>query len=142
MKQVRPIFFIAILFCVLFPVAATPADQPATKIACQSSGGTWDTNKWAPNGYCIQDTEAKCIARNGSWGRVCMSQSLACIRAYSDANKMCSDGADCEGGKCLDAGNKANEEGVIFGRCVASDNPCGSFNLIKQGKYGRQIHVD
>ena len=70
-----------------------------------------------------------------------MSQRLECIIQYKDAGKVCTDGNECEGGRCLDVGNKSNEKGILLGTCVHNNN-CGSYQFIEKGKLGIGITVD
>lgn len=100
---------------------------------CSAEGGTWDLPRGKEHGVCISGNEHNCVAQGGVWQRVCMSQSLACLSPYPDANKECFDNSDCQGG-CLDVGNQADTSGRVSGKCKATNNPCGCFTSINKGQ--------
>ena len=122
-------------------VPETPSMQQE-RAECSMKGGTWDRTARRPNGYCILDTEDKCISRGGIWGRICLAQSLACVKKFSDGGKACSDSRDCEGKRCIDIGNKPNDHGTTIGECVRTSDPCGGFTFIDNGKPGPTINYD
>jgi hypothetical protein len=117
-------------------------DEGAGKAECLEKGGTWDRTGHRPYGYCVLDTKEKCVSRGGIWGRVCLSQSLMCVRKFNDGGKACSDSNDCESQKCVAVGREANEQGVTIGECVRTSDPCGSFNFIINGKPTGLINYD
>lgn len=117
-------------------------DEGTGKAECVEKGGTWDRTGRRPYGYCVLDTEEKCVSRGGIWGRVCLSQTLMCVRKFNDGGKVCSDSKDCESRKCLAIGREANEQGVTVGECVRTSDPCGSFNFIVNGKPTGSITYD
>lgn len=117
-------------------------DEGKGKTECLEKGGTWDRTGRRPYGYCVLDTEEKCVSRGGIWGRVCLSQSLMCVRKFDDGGKACSDSKDCESRKCVAVGREANEQGVTVGECVRTSDPCGSFNFIVNGKPTGSISYD
>jgi hypothetical protein len=122
--------------CLIFLAQAGCAiaeDIPKTETDCHASGGTWDKkSRFAPAGYCILDTKEMCAARGGVWGRSC-AETLTCAKRYRDAWNPCSDGSDCEGGRCIHLRNRPNEKGITIGACVSLDDPCGRFDLIHKG---------
>lgn len=117
-------------------------DEGVGKVECVELGGTWDRTGHRPYGYCVLDTEEKCVSRGGIWGRVCFSQSLMCVIKLDDGGKACSDSKDCESRKCIAVGRDANEQGVTVGECVRTSDPCGTFNFIVNGKPTGSISYD
>lgn len=117
-------------------------DDGAEKTECVEKGGTWDRIMHRPYAYCVLDTEEKCVSRGGIWGRVCLAQSLMCVRRFVDGGKPCADGEDCESRKCIYVGKKPNEQGITVGECVRTNDPCGSFIFIKNGKPTALINID
>lgn len=111
---------------------------------CVASGGTWDVSMRDYNGYCIKDNEPACLARGGTWRRICLSQSLACVMAYPDADKDCTDGSQCISGRCLAnrGKSKPEEDGLIHGQCKRNNDPCGCFSSINNGKTRGSMCVD
>ncbi len=71
-----------------------------------------------------QGTPAQCQASGGSWKRVCMMGTLACLQPYGDANKTCRSGVDCQGRRCLQAAEALHTTQPQTGRCIANNNPC------------------
>lgn len=110
---------------------------------CAASGGTWDIGgSYKNDTVCLPGNKQSCADRGGKFHRVCISQVPMCVLPYSDTGKDCTDGSQCEGERCISAGRKPDENGVIYGKCQQDNNPCGSFDLIKHGKRGLSIHYD
>jgi hypothetical protein len=107
------------------PVAQVGA--PATEAQrCVDGGGTWDTGNTRIPPYCAKGTAAQCTAQGGTWQRVCMMGTLACVVPYSDAGKPCTDGSACAGKRCLAPQGTASfpGQGPKQGQCIANNNPC------------------
>jgi len=107
-------------------VAPVPFEVAMSEEArCASGGGTWDKSNFKlTNGYCAKGTPAQCQASGGSWQRVCMMGTLACVQPYADAHKTCRSGADCQGKRCLQAAEARYTTQPQTGRCIANNNPC------------------
>ncbi len=81
-----------------------------------------------------------CTQDGGEWKPVCMAQEPACITAFPDAGKSCTDGSQCTG-DCLAEGELADEANAT-GVCQRDDNPCGTFTRINDGVAEIGIAVD
>lgn len=85
---------------------------------------------------------AACTAKGGTVRPVCRMQRPACVIAYSDAGKTCSDKSDCQG-RCLYEGEApTNSAATVTGQCQASSDPCGCFTTVVQGRMGPGLCVD
>ncbi len=139
-RRVSTIVFI--FFCV-FTGSAFAEESVKTQSECIEKGGTWDTGSgFKKEGYCILDTQKKCVSRGGIWARVCLSQSLVCLKKFSDGGKACSGSSDCEGGVCNAIGKEPDEKGLFVGECVHTSNPCGSFVPVEGGRTSHSIVYD
>ena len=83
---------------------------------------------------------ASCTAKGGTVRPVCRMQKPACVIAYSDAGKVCSDKSDCQG-RCLYQG-EAPAEASVTGQCQATSDPCGCFTTVVKGHVGPGMCVD
>ncbi len=64
--------------------------------------------------------DVACAARGGTIRPVCRMQRPACVIAYADGGKACTDGEQCEG-RCVVLTEDAAKGGV----CEADSDPCG-----------------
>jgi hypothetical protein len=64
--------------------------------------------------------DVACAARGGTVRPVCRMQRPACVIAYEDAGKACTDGDQCEG-RCVVLTGDGSKGGV----CEADSDPCG-----------------
>lgn len=85
--------------------------------------------------------EKSCVARGGEIREVCMSKTPMCVMIYSDAGNECSDNSECEG-SCQTTDVNAHAQPQVFGKCSASNDPCGCFASVKNGRAGRIICRD
>lgn len=132
----------ATLICFSLMLLSCAKLLPKTQLECEAVNGTWDITSRQPSGYCIGGNQKKCMSRGGDWRRICLSQSLICVMPYADGGKECADGAQCEGGRCLDVGNQPQNDGKITGQCKRNNDPCGSFTFIENGQRGPTMFVD
>ncbi|MES2721611.1 MAG: hypothetical protein V4656_00520 [Pseudomonadota bacterium] len=85
---------------------------------------------------------AQCTAKGGTVRPVCRMQRPACVIAYSDAGKTCSDKSDCQG-RCLHEGEAPSDPAAaVTGRCQATSDPCGCFTTVVKGRMGPGLCVD
>jgi len=87
------------------PIAAPSPPPVAPSVPPSSSAGP--------------DQDA-CAARGGTIRPVCRMQRPACVIAYEDAGKACTDGDQCEG-RCVVLTGDGSKGGV----CEADSDPCG-----------------
>ncbi|CAN5851623.1 hypothetical protein BH11PSE1_BH11PSE1_03070 [soil metagenome] len=85
---------------------------------------------------------AACAAKGGTVRPVCRMQRPACVIAYADAGKTCSDKSDCQG-RCLYTGEApADPAAPVTGQCQATSDPCGCFTTLVKGHVGPGMCVD
>lgn len=85
---------------------------------------------------------AQCAAKGGTVRPVCRMQKPACVIAYADAGKTCSDKSDCQG-RCLYRGEApADPAAAVTGQCQANSDPCGCFTTVVKGHVGPGMCVD
>jgi hypothetical protein len=101
------------------------------QVTCAASGGTWDaSNAKLTKGYCAKGSPGQCLAHGGTWQRVCMMGTLACVQGYPDVQKTCRSGSDCQGQRCLQVPEARANKQPQSGRCIVNNNPCyGGINL-------------
>jgi hypothetical protein len=75
-----------------------------------------------------------CAANGGTVKPVCRMRKPACIFAYSDAGKSCTDSEQCKG-RCVAADGAMPEPGgAVAGVCEADNDVCGCSTEIIDGK--------
>ena len=85
---------------------------------------------------------AACTARGGTVRPVCRMQRPACVIAYSDAGKTCSDKSDCQGRGLHEGEPPTDPTSAVTGRCQATSDPCGYFTTVVKGRMGPGLCVD
>jgi hypothetical protein len=89
------------------------------------------------------DEARACVERGGEWRAICRLQKPACVTTFADADKACSDGADCAGDCIAHLADAPTMAGApATGVCAANDDPCGCRQKIEGGKAGATICVD
>jgi hypothetical protein len=74
---------------------------------------------------------AACAKAGGEVRPVCMRGLPMCVVNFSDAGKACKDGKECMG-RCLgDSSTPMNQPAT--GKCAATNDPCGCFQLVENG---------
>jgi hypothetical protein len=108
------------------PAVAPPTAQPevATKVDWRSA----------------QNAE-QCSGIGGQWRPICMMGKPACVVAYKDAGKSCTDSSQCSG-RCITGSTGAKPETPTTGICTANSDPCGCFQLVENGKAGYALCAD
>ena len=85
---------------------------------------------------------AQCTANGGTVRPICRMQNPACVIAYADAGKVCSDKSDCQG-RCLHQGDAPTDPAAaVTGQCQATSDPCGCFTTVVKGHVGPGMCVD
>lgn len=85
--------------------------------------------------------EALCRANGGAFQRVCMMGNTMCVVRFADAGAACTDGSQCRSGRCYGDGAAAIGA-TASGVCAPSNNPCGCFQRISDGKAEPALCVD
>jgi hypothetical protein len=124
--------------CAPTPAAApAPADPAPAAPAAEAA----PTPEQSPAPAPIAD-EASCKTAGGDWRRVCRMGKPACVVTYKDAGEACTDGSQCEGGKCVAEITTATPGAAAAGQCVINSDPCGCKTLITDGKAAASLCVD
>lgn len=73
--------------------------------------------------------------------RVGRAQTLQCVITYADAGKSCTDGSQCQAGRCQGPMEAASRENVT-GQCQPTNMAFGCYTTITNGRMGAAICVD
>ena len=87
------------------------------------------------------NAQATCAAQGGRLERVGRAQTLQCVIPYADAGKSCTDGAQCESGRCLGPVDAAGQT-YTSGQCQADNMRFGCTTTIVNGHAEAAICVD
>lgn len=85
--------------------------------------------------------QAACAAQGGHMERVGRAQTLQCVIPYADANRACTDGAQCSSGRCLGP-VEASGQSNVSGQCQASNMQFGCYTTVRNGRAEAAICVD
>ena len=85
--------------------------------------------------------ESACADRGGRLERVGRAQTLQCVISFADAGKSCTDGSQCEAGRCLGPMEATPRESVT-GQCQPTNMAFGCYTTISGGRMGPAICVD
>ncbi|MET0544855.1 MAG: hypothetical protein ABWZ40_00965, partial [Caulobacterales bacterium] len=81
--------------------------------------------------------------KGGGLQHVCLMGKIACVVTFADAGKACTDGSQCESKRCLVEYSATDDPKVAMkGVCKGTDNPCGCFTYMENGKPGPGLCVD
>ena len=85
--------------------------------------------------------EGLCVSHGGAFQRVCMMGNEMCVVRFSDAGETCTDGSQCQSGRCY--GDMSASIGApAEGTCAPTNDPCGCFQRITDGKAEPGLCVD
>lgn len=85
--------------------------------------------------------EGLCRLHGGAFQRVCMMGNTMCVVRFADAGAACTDGSQCQSGRCF--GDMSAEIGAaVEGTCAPTNDPCGCFQRITDGKAEPGLCVD
>jgi len=87
-----------------------------------------------------QTAESVCAARGGALERVGRAQTLQCVIRFADAGKPCTDGSQCEAGRCHGPMEAPREN--VTGQCQATNTAFGCYTTLTNGRMGPAICVD
>ena len=130
---------IALAVCASCAVSREPGNDKLDAQAQQqlSRSQTSTSFKWDDHAGSYE----ACQEQGGEVRRVCMFQAPMCVMRYSDADRPCQDGSDCEG-KCLYEGDPVEVRTEVSGSCQADDDPCGCFTDVADGRATHTMCVD
>lgn len=121
---------------------------------CLRLGGSWTPMVAAPvGGVCLAQvseaaTARQCASSGGNWGPAgsrmpyCQPGSPQArhtpARKAADADKLCDSQRDCSYG-CVYTGPKVADGADVMGRCRATSQAKGCFNMVEKGRLAGQI---
>lgn len=89
----------------------------------------------------LNTDEGLCRAHGGAFQRVCMMGNEICVVRFADAGETCTDGAQCQSGRCYGDMSASIGE-AAEGTCAPTNDPCGCFQRITDGKAEPALCVD
>jgi hypothetical protein len=89
------------------------------------------------------DTLEACTKKGGTYRRVCLMGTLACVMPYSDGGKPCTDKKECQGQCRYEGQGETPSPGTkVTGACQRTTDPCGCFGIVAEGKLEAMLCVD
>lgn len=99
-----------------------------------------------PQGKTATPSEiAQCQSQGGSISKQGLLGRDFCVVEFADKDKVCTDGSDCQAGRCIAKQNAPFDDEVgkaITGVCPSDNAPFGCYGTINQGKFGGFLCVD
>jgi hypothetical protein len=85
---------------------------------------------------------AACARQGGTVRPVCMLGRPMCVIPFKDAGKACTDGDQCQGDCRYSGSGKVSPDTPVTGQCQASNDPCGCFSRVEDGRITGGICID
>lgn len=118
----------------LLAAACTPVTPATSSSPPPSSTAAPDDPDLAPRTPEEAAEAAACPGKSGHLERIGRAQALRCIVTYADAGKVCTDGSQCVGKRCVSDFKGEGAASPTTGACVATNNPFGCSTIIRAGK--------
>ncbi len=90
----------------------------------------------------LTDDPAACTKAGGEIRKVCLMGTPMCVVTFKDAGSECSDGAECDSGRCRTSEMGVEPETATRGICAPTNDPCGCFQRVDNGKAGYPLCAD
>jgi hypothetical protein len=90
----------------------------------------------------LTDDPAACAKAGGTIRKVCMMGNPLCVVTFKDAGEACSDGSECDSGRCRTSDMGMQPEKATKGVCAPTNDPCGCFQAVEDGKAGYPLCAD
>ena len=137
LKRLAALVAIALLAACSAPAPGDQAAKPEIPVArvgidgrpLVTADGTLDATVLAA----LTADPAACAKAGGEVRPVCRMQQPMCVVTFADANKACSDSADCGSGRCLAVNTTATTGQAAKGQCSPTNDPCGCSQRIEDG---------
>lgn len=90
------------------------------------------------------DEIAECQKQGGTISKQGLRQFDFCVVEFADKGKACTNGSDCQAGRCISNGNAMDKEAgsPIQGVCPSNNVPFGCYGTINKGNFGGFLCVD
>lgn len=85
---------------------------------------------------------AACAKAGGTVRKVCLMGNPLCVVTFKDAGETCSDGSECDSGRCRTKDMGMQPEKATTGVCAPTNDPCGCFQEVEDGKAGYPLCAD
>lgn len=98
-----------------------------------------------PQGKTATPSEiAQCQSQGGSISKQGLLGRDFCVVEFADKDKVCTDGSDCQAGRCISQNTSFDDEigKAIKGTCPSNNMPFGCYGTVNQGKFGGFLCVD
>ena len=136
--MIRKLFMALAALAAAACAAPAPTDTPATTTFIGIDGRPLVSADGIID-YSVQEAltanPAACAKAGGAQKPVCRMQKPMCVITFADAEKSCTDGAQCGTGRCLAKTPTASAAGVpgATGQCAPTNDPCGCYQRIEKG---------
>lgn len=90
------------------------------------------------------DEIAECHKQGGKISRQGLAQHDFCVVEFADKGKVCTDGGECQSGRCIvNLAKSSNEIATSAkGVCASNNSPFGCYGTVNKGKFGGFLCVD
>lgn len=94
-----------------------------------------------PQGKTATPSEiAECQRQGGKISPQGLRQFDFCVVEFTDKGKVCTDGSDCQAGRCIT--EKFGNDGVAKSVCPSNNVPFGCYGTVNKGQFGGFLCVD
>lgn len=128
--------------CSVTPATSTASPTPSSSSESTASAETADPLTYQACVYPPNELVQACEVKGGTFLQQGRLGCYQCVLSYSDAGKVCQDGADCQG-QCKNTGefidSHANNQ---TGQCASDSSTFGCYQTIEKGVAQPAICVD
>lgn len=128
--------------CSVTPATSTAPPTPSSSSESTASAETADPLTYQACVYPPNELVQACEVKGGTFLQQGRLGCYQCVLSYSDAGKVCQDGADCQG-QCKNMGefidSHANNQ---TGQCASDSSTFGCYQTIEKGVAQPAICVD
>lgn len=90
------------------------------------------------------DEIAECQKQGGTISKQGLMAHDFCVVEFADKGKVCTDGSECQAGRCIAEIVADNTEisSSVKGVCPSNNIPFGCYGMVNKGKFGGFLCVD
>lgn len=88
---------------------------------------------------------AECQKQGGQISKQGLGRADFCVVEFADKGKVCTDGSDCQSGRCLSKGRSNDAQFTTkkhTGICASNNVPFGCYGTVNKGEFGAFMCVD
>lgn len=123
-----------------------PSDMTTPPIKSQSANQPLSAKYIKhPQGKTATPSEiAQCQSQGGSISKQGLLGRDFCVVEFADKDKVCTDGSDCQAGRCISQNASFDDEigKATKGTCPSNNIPFGCYGTVNDGKFGGFLCVD